>query len=146
LAKCLSRKILKSNRKKIEMSISVRIDKFLWAVRLYKTRSLASDSCRMGRIMVNNAGIKPSRTISENDILTVKKPPVTFTYRVLATTENRLPAKMVQNYLEDITPAEEKEKLEMNRAIPAPSRQRGTGRPTKKERRDIDRWIDNSDL
>jgi ribosome-associated heat shock protein Hsp15 len=128
------------------MSNSVRIDKFLWAVRLYKTRSLASDSCRMGRIMVNNAGIKPSRTISENDILTVKKPPVTFTYRVLATTENRLPAKMVQNYLEDITPAGEKEKLEMSRAIPAPSRQRGTGRPTKKERRDIDRWIDNSDL
>lgn len=124
----------------------VRIDKFLWGVRLYKTRTLASDSCRMGRILVNNTAIKPSRTISENDILTVKKPPVTFTYRVLATTENRLPAKLVQNYIEDITPAEEKEKLEISRAMPAPSRQRGTGRPTKKERRDIDRWIDNSDL
>ena len=125
--------------------MNVRIDKFLWAVRIFKTRSLATSACRMGRILINNTGIKPSRMIEGNEILTVKKPPVTYVYKVKEPVENRVSAKLVVNYLEDITPETEKLKIDISRTISAGFRRKGIGRPTKKERRVIDRWQDGFD-
>lgn len=121
----------------------VRIDKFLWAVRLYKTRGMASDACRMNRILVNGSDVKPSRSIMNNDILTVRKPPVTFMYKVIMPVENRQPAKLVPDYIEDMTPTAEKAKLEIRQTAPVGKREKGTGRPTKKERRIIDKWQDD---
>ena len=121
----------------------VRIDKFLWAVRLYKTRGMASDACRMNRILVNGSTVKPSRSIMNNDILTVRKPPVTFMYKVIMPVENRQPAKLVPDYIEDMTPTAEKAKLEIRQTAPVGLREKGTGRPTKKERRIIDKWQDD---
>jgi len=127
--------------------VNVRIDKFLWAVRLFKTRSLASSACRMGRILIEGSAVKPSRMIQGNEIISVKKPPVTFIYKVKEPVENRVAAKLVTNYLEDITPETEKLKISITRTVSAGFRRKGTGRPTKKERRVIDRWQDgNSDF
>lgn len=124
---------------------SVRIDKYLWAVRIFKTRSLASDACRMGRIIINEALAKPSRMIDGNEIITVKKPPVVYTFRVKKIVENRLSAKLTVDYIEDLTPENEKIKLEIKRSAPSGFRKKGLGRPTKKERRNIDRWKESSD-
>ncbi len=121
----------------------VRIDKFLYAVRLYKTRSLASDACRLGRILINDNTIKPSRDVVTGQIITVKKAPVTYTYKISGLTENRVAAKLVANYIEDLTPDSEKDKLtNMKETGVTIQRRRGLGRPTKKERRDIDRLSD----
>jgi ribosome-associated heat shock protein Hsp15 len=119
---------------------SVRIDKYLWAVRIFKTRSIAANACRMGRILIDNNPVKPSKTIKCNEILIVRKPPAVFTYRIIGLTENRVSAMLVTNYLEDITPEDEKNKHDVRKAGPAVFRKKGTGRPTKKERRIIDRW------
>jgi ribosome-associated heat shock protein Hsp15 len=124
---------------------SVRIDKFLWSVRLYKTRSLASDECRKGRITINNIQVKPSRIVEGNEIITIKKPPVTYTYRVIQPIENRVSAKLVSNFIEDLTPEQEKIKLEISHSAFPGFRLRGLGRPTKKERRNLDRFIDDND-
>lgn len=121
----------------------VRIDKYLWAVRIFKTRSLATSACRMGRIMINDLAVKPSKDIEGGEVITVKKPPVTFRYKVKATVENRVSAKLVTDYLEDMTPESEKIKGEINRTGSTGFRKKGTGRPTKKERRVIDRLKDN---
>ena len=118
---------------------TVRIDKFLWSVRLYKTRSIASDECRKGRILINNIQVKPSRVVLKNEIITVKKPPVIYTYRVIEPVENRVSAKLVESLIEDLTTEEEKSKLDMRQAVGTIYRDKGTGRPTKKERRLIDR-------
>lgn len=116
-----------------------RIDKFLWAARIYKTRSIATEECRKGRIFVNDVQAKPSRVISENEIITVRKPPVTYTYRVLVPAGNRVSAKLAHTLIEDLTTGEEKLKLDIRQPLPGGYRPRGTGRPTKKERRLIDR-------
>ena len=92
----------------------IRIDKFLWSVRIYKTRSIASDECRKGRIIINNIQVKPSRIVTKNEIITVKKPPVTYTYRVIEPIENRVSAKLVEKFIEDLTPEEEKAKLDIS--------------------------------
>jgi ribosome-associated heat shock protein Hsp15 len=120
----------------------VRIDKFLWSVRLYKTRSIASDECRKGRIYINEIQVKPSRSVLKDEIITVKKPPVIYSYRVIEPIENRVSAKLVANFIEDLTPVEEKAKLDIRDSIGIIRRVRGTGRPTKKERRQIDRIND----
>ena len=122
----------------------VRIDKYLWAIRVYKTRSIATVECRKGRILVGNIAVKPSRMISENDVITVSKPPVSYTYRVLNPIENRVSAGLVPQYAEDLTPESEKLKLDLKRAVVTGYRPRGTGRPTKKERRTIDRWFEGN--
>jgi ribosome-associated heat shock protein Hsp15 len=122
---------------------SVRIDKYLWAVRLFKTRSLATSACRMGRIMINDLAVKPSRDIEGGEVITVKKPPVTFRYKVKALTENRVSARLVSDYIEDMTPDSERIKGEINRSGSTGFRKKGTGRPTKKERRVIDRMKDD---
>ncbi|MGC1390212.1 MAG: S4 domain-containing protein [Bacteroidales bacterium] len=118
---------------------TIRIDKFLWSVRIYKTRSLASDECRKGRIIINDVPVKPSRTVSKNEIILVKKPPVNFSYRVIQPIENRVSARLVEQFVEDLTPEAEKDKLNIRDSIGIIHRDKGTGRPTKKERRQIDR-------
>jgi ribosome-associated heat shock protein Hsp15 len=118
---------------------SVRIDKYLWAVRIYKTRSSASEACRKGKILIADVQVKPSRTIAANEIITVKKPPVVFTYRVIEPLENRVSAKLAGSYAEDLTTADEKLKLQVRPSDISGYRDRGSGRPTKRERRLIDR-------
>jgi ribosome-associated heat shock protein Hsp15 len=117
---------------------NIRIDKFLWSVRIYKTRSIASDECRKGRIIIGEVQVKPSRVVLANEIITVKKPPVVYSYRVIEPIENRVSAKLVTNFIEDLTPDEEKAKLNIRDSIGIVYREKGTGRPTKKERRQID--------
>jgi len=124
----------------------IRIDKFLWSVRIYKTRSIASEACRKGRIIINDIQAKPSRIVIKGEIIIVKKPPIVFTYRIIETVENRVSAKLVNNYLEDLTPEQEKIKLDIRHAGFSNFREKGSGRPTKKERRDLDRFIDDFDI
>ncbi|MGA2407047.1 MAG: S4 domain-containing protein [Bacteroidales bacterium] len=121
----------------------IRIDKFLWSVRIYKTRSIASEECRKGRIIINDIQVKPSRTVLKNEIITVKKPPVIFSYRVIEPIENRVSAKLVGQFIEDLTNEDEKSKLDIRQAVGIIYRDKGTGRPTKKERRQIDRVKDD---
>lgn len=118
--------------------MEARIDKWLWAVRLYKTRSMATDACRKGQITMNGMTVKPSKVIKEGDVISVRKPPVTYTFRVLQAIENRVGAKLVPEMLENITPKEQYDILEMSKISGFVGRARGTGRPTKKERRDLD--------
>jgi ribosome-associated heat shock protein Hsp15 len=122
---------------------TIRIDKFLWSVRIYKTRSLASDECRKGRIIINEVQVKPSRTVLKNEIITVKKPPVIYSYRVIEPIGNRVSAKLVEQFIEDLTSEEEKTKLDVRQAGGVIYRDKGTGRPTKKERRLIDKIKDD---
>ena len=123
----------------MEDASKIRIDKFLWAVRLYKTRSLAGEACKNGRILINDYPVKSSRTINIGDIFVVKKNPVVFIFKVKDLVENRVGAKLVDNYIENLTSIEELQKLEVNSKLVFVKRDRGTGRPTKKERRDIDK-------
>lgn len=118
---------------------SVRIDKFLWAVRIYKTRSIATEECRKGRIIINGIQVKPSRSVIKNEIILVKKLPVVYSYRVIEPVGKRVSAKLAAGYIEDLTPDEEKKKLELKQSDSNGYRERGTGRPTKRERRNLDR-------
>lgn len=118
---------------------NIRIDKYLWAVRLYKTRSIATDACKSGKILIHGYPVKPSRIINVNDVFMLKSNPVVYTYRVKELLANRVGPKLVENYLENLTPAEELLKLDMNINPPILRREKGAGRPTKKERRDIDK-------
>jgi len=117
----------------------LRIDKFLWSVRLYKTRSMASEACRKGRVIINDIPVKPSRVVTGDEIIKVKKPPVLHTYRIKFLPSSRLPAKLVDEYIENLTPEEEKEKLDMKQKTGLQYKYKGSGRPTKKDRRDIDK-------
>ena len=114
------------------MNSEARIDKWLWAARVYKTRTLASDACKNGRITINGALAKPSRTVKVGDQVGVKKSPITYTFRVLQAIEKRVGAKLLPEVFENITPPEQYELLEMNRISGFIDRARGTGRPTKK--------------
>ena len=116
----------------------VRVDKYLWAMRIYKTRSIAADACKNGRISMNGVQLKPSRTFKAGDVFNVRKGPVTYTYRVLQLTENRLGAKLVPEYMRDETSPQQLEILELARMAGNGGRDRGTGRPTKKDRREIE--------
>jgi ribosome-associated heat shock protein Hsp15 len=123
------------------MSKTVRIDKWLWAVRLYKTRSMASEACRKGRVMIDGNCVKPSRELKCGDIIHIQKPPVTYHYKVLELTEKRMGAKLVPDFMSDITPPENLEILEVQKHMNWSKREKGAGRPTKKERRDMDKLI-----
>lgn len=125
------------------MEDSVRIDKWLWAVRIFKTRSDAAEACRNNRVTINDAYTKPSRDVKTGDIVSIKKLPVTWTFRVLEPISNRQPAKNVPMYAENITPQEELDKLNVPRETIFIQRDRGTGRPTKKERRELDELMDD---
>lgn len=121
--------------------MEIRVDKYLWAMRIYKTRSIATDACKCGRVKMNGVEIKPSRAFHVGDVFTVRKGPITYTYRILQLASNRLGAKMVPEYLQDITPKEQLELLELARYAALSGRDRGTGRPTKKDRRDIEQFF-----
>lgn len=117
----------------------IRVDKWLWSVRLFKTRSQASEACRKGKIDIDEQPVKPSRIIKEGDIINLKRPPVVFKYRVKGLIDRRQPAKLVDRFLEDLTAEEEKEKSKHKNLVVFSRRDRGSGRPTKKERRVIDK-------
>lgn len=119
------------------MAKSVRIDKYLWAVRVYKTRTLATEACKKGKVSVDDMPAKPSRTVTTGDVIEVKKMPVLYSYKVLDPIEKRVGAKIVDQFVENITPEEEIHKLEMQDDFFV-KRDRGAGRPTKKERRLLD--------
>ena len=121
----------------------LRIDKWLWAVRIFKTRNDAADACRNNRVLINDSYCKPSRDIHIGDVVSVKKQPVTYTFRVTGLIGSRQPAKNVPDYAQNITPQSELDKLMTPRETIFVSRDRGTGRPTKKERREIDSIMDD---
>jgi len=116
----------------------VRIDKWMWETRIFKTRTIALEACKKNRVTVNDIPAKPSRMIKAGDIIRVRKPPVTYSFKVLDIPTNRVGAKLVPQYLENITPPEQYEILELQKIGGFIDRARGTGRPTKKERRELD--------
>lgn len=118
----------------------VRIDKWLWAVRIFKTRTIATDACKKGRVMLGDVVVKPSRTIKVGDIIRVRKPPVTYSFRVLALTSNRLGARLVPDYMENITPKSELDLLEVVKISGFVNRRKGLGRPTKREGRQLQQF------
>jgi ribosome-associated heat shock protein Hsp15 len=120
------------------MSDTVRLDKYLWAVRIFKTRSDAADAIRNNKVTVNGAYAKPSRDAKVGDRVEVKRAMVTYTYLITELVANRQPAKNVPTYCQNITPQSELDKLNIPRETIFVFRERGTGRPTKKERREID--------
>ena len=113
-------------------------------MRIFKTRTIATDACKKGRVSVGNAIAKPSRTIKVGDIVQVRKPPVTYSFKVLALTENRLGAKLVPEYMENVTPRSELDLLEVVRISGFVDRRKGLGRPTKREGRDLARFTEES--
>ena len=127
------------------MASEVRIDKWLWAVRLYKTRSIAAEACKKGHVSMNGVNLKPARTIKVGDVVQVRKSPITLSLKVLPAIENRLSAKLVPEMLQDVTPPEQYELLEMSKMSGFVDRAKGTGRPTKKERRSLDSFFDAED-
>ncbi|MGD9557219.1 MAG: RNA-binding S4 domain-containing protein [Mangrovibacterium sp.] len=124
------------------MEDQVRIDKWLWAVRFFKTRSAATEACKKGRVLIADMQVKPSRMIKAGDIIKIRKPPVTYSFKVLQLSEKRMGAKMVPEFVMDITPEEELKILDIQRNMSWMKRDPGTGRPTKKERRDLDSFLD----
>jgi len=118
--------------------MEARLDKWLWAARIYKTRTLAADACKNGRITINGAQAKASRTVKVGDEIGVRKSPVTYTFRVLQPIEKRVGAKVLPEVLENITAPDQYEVLEMSRISGFVDRAKGTGRPTKKDRRALD--------
>ncbi|MFC2516916.1 MAG: RNA-binding S4 domain-containing protein [Prevotella sp.] len=119
-----------------------RIDKWLWAARIFKTRSIAADACKNGRVTLNGVNLKPSRTIKEGDVVSVKKPPITYSFKVLKTIEQRVGAKLLPEIYENVTDPKQYELLQMSRISGFIDRAHGTGRPTKKERRALDAFVD----
>lgn len=126
------------------MSEQARIDKWLWAVRIYKTRSIAAEACKKGHISIGDRTAKPAHNVHVGDIVNVKKAPVTYSFKVLQCAEHRVGAKLVPELMENVTPQEQYELLEMSRMSGFVGRARGTGRPTKKERRDLDMFVEES--
>ena len=123
------------------MAEQARIDKWLWAARIFKTRSLAADACKNGRVSINNVNVKPSHMVKVGDTVNVRKPPVTYSFKILKTIEQRVGAKLIPEIYENVTSPDQYELLEMNRISGFVDRARGTGRPTKKERRALDAFI-----
>lgn len=130
------------------MKTEVRIDKWLWAMRVFKTRTVATDSCKKGRVSFKVGGsgpeiqAKPSRMIKVDDVVMVRKPPITYSFRVKALTENRLGAKLVPEYMENITPKEQYDMLDVIRISGFIDRRKGLGRPTKREGRELASFTD----
>lgn len=125
-----------------------RIDKWLWAMRVFKTRTIATDACKKGRVTIgaenNSVVVKPSRTIKVGDTINVRKPPITYTFKVLKLTENRLGAKFVPEFLENLTPQSQYDLLDVVKINGFIDRRKGLGRPTKKEGRQLQQFTDES--
>jgi len=124
------------------MSDEARIDKWLWAARIFKTRTIAADACKNGRIAVNGVNVKPSRMVKTGDEISVRKPPVTYQFRILKPIEQRVGAKLLPDIYENTTPQDQYDLLEMTRISGFVDRARGTGRPTKKDRRAMEAFVD----
>lgn len=123
-----------------------RIDKWLWASRIFKTRSIAADACKNGRVTIAGLNVKPSRNIKVGETINVKKSPITYSFRVLQCIEQRVGAKLVPQVYENVTDPKQYELLEMSRISGFVDRARGTGRPTKKERRSIDAFTEPAEF
>lgn len=128
-----------------------RIDKWMWAARIFKTRTIAAEACKKGRIYINGAQAKPARMIKPGDTIQVKKPPITYSFKVIQAIEKRVGAKLVPEIMENVTTPDQYELLEMSKISGFVNRAKGTGRPTKKDRRDLDEfftpeYIDNFDF
>ena len=124
------------------MANDERIDKWLWATRIFKTRSIATAACKKGRVCVDGVAVKPSRTIKVGDTISVRKPPITYTYSVIGLVQNRVGAKLVPNYLKNITSPDQYELLEMVKINGFIDRQKGLGRHTTKDGREIQKFTD----
>lgn len=124
------------------MKTEVRIDKWLWAVRLFKTRTLASEACKKGKVIVQNVQVKPSRNVKVGDVISIKRNPILFSFKVLALSENRMNAKLVVGFMENVTTADQLELIELSKLAGQTGRDRGAGRPTKKDRRELDDFIE----
>lgn len=124
------------------MAEHVRIDKWLWAVRIFKTRSQATEACKKGRVTIGDLPVKASREVHPGEVVKVRKPPFTRSFKVLGLAEKRMGAKLAGDFVEDVTPSEEFEILEMQKQMNWSQRERGAGRPTKKERRKLDDFFD----
>ncbi len=120
------------------MEEEVRIDKFLWSVRAYKTRTEATEACRGGKVRINGGEAKPSRSVAQGDVITVRKNQITYTYKVNQVVGKRQGAKLVEDYVENLTPQSELDKLQRPVETFFVQRDPGTGRPTKKDRRQMD--------
>ena len=122
-----------------------RIDKWLWAARIFKTRSIAADACKNGRVTIGDVNVKPSHMVKVGETVSVRKPPITYSFRILKTIEMRVGAKLLPEIYENVTAPEQYELLEMTRISGFVDRARGTGRPTKKDRRSLDAFINEMD-
>lgn len=122
-----------------------RIDKWLWAARIFKTRSIAADACKNGRVTIGGVNAKPSHMVKTGETVSVRKPPITYSFRILKTIEQRVGAKLLPEIYENVTAPEQYELLEMTRISGFVDRARGTGRPTKKDRRSLDAFINEMD-
>ena len=125
---------------------SVRIDKYLWAIRVYKTRTDATDACKGGKVRLNGYDVKPSKEVRTGDVIVVRKGAVTYTYKVLDIVDRRVGAKLVPDYAENQTPQEELDKLRVPVETFFLKRDRGAGRPTKKDRRQMEELWDSLDF
>ncbi len=128
------------------MTNEARIDKWLWAARIFKTRTLAAAACKKGQVSIGGTQLKPSRNIKVGDIVDVRKPPITYSFRILQAIEHRVGAKLIPEVLENVTSPEQYELLEMSKISGFIDRARGTGRPTKKERRALDDFHDETPI
>ena len=126
------------------MKEEVRIDKWLWATRIFKTRTIASDACKKGRVTIKGQNVKPSHGIRVGQVVEVRKPPVTYSFEVLGLIENRVGAKLVPNYLKNVTSRDQLELLEMVKISGVVNRQKGLGRPTKKEGRELAQFTETA--
>jgi ribosome-associated heat shock protein Hsp15 len=124
---------------------SIRIDKYLWAVRLFKTRSIATEACKKGKVLIDGQPVKSSRMIKTGDIISIKEPPIIKQFKALDISGKRMGAKLTPDYIKDVTPDEELEILRLTNIANQLNRPRGLGRPTKKERRDIDQFFDTDE-
>ena len=123
------------------MAEVARIDKWLWAARIFKTRSIAVDACKNGRVTIGGVNVKPSHTVKVGEVVAVRKPPVTYSFKILKTIEQRVGAKLLPEIYENVTTPDQYELLEMNRISGFVKRARGMGRPTKKDRRSLDEFV-----
>lgn len=131
------------NKAPLTANKEARVDKWLWAARIYKTRTIAADACKKGQVSMKGSNLKASRMIKVGDVIDVRKPPITYSFRVLQPIERRVGAKLIPDVLENVTAPEQYELLEMSRISGFIDRARGTGRPTKKDRRSLDDFHSN---
>ncbi|NCA80026.1 MAG: RNA-binding S4 domain-containing protein [Sphingobacteriia bacterium] len=124
--------------------MEVRIDKWMWSVRLFKTRSLAAEACKKGKVLMQGQRVKPSKTIAVNDVIQIRRAPILYSFKVLALAQNRMNARMVPDFMQQVTSPEQLQLLDLLKLDKTAYREKGTGRPTKKERRDMESYVDDT--